>query len=540
MIATSNLGMRFSGKKLFEDANLKFTPGNCYGIIGANGAGKSTFVKILSGELDPSEGEVIFDKNKRMSVLAQNHFAYENEEVLNVVLMGHTKLWKIITEKNAIYSKEEFSDEDGVKVAELEGEFAELNGWEAETEAETLLMGLGIGADLYHKYMREITEPQKVKILLAQALFGHPDILLLDEPTNGLDIKAISWLENFLMDLDNTTVLVVSHDRHFLNKVCTHITDIDYGKIKMFVGNYDFWYESSKLLISLLTNKNKKLEQKRQELQEFIARFSANASKSRQATSRKKQLEKLQLEDMQISNRKYPFIEFRPEREAGNNMLKVENISKTMDGIKLLDNVSFTINTGDKVVFLAKNDLVKTTLISILAGEIDPDSGSYTWGITTSQAYMPKDNSKFFMDKNLNLIDWLRQFSSDDHEVFIRGFLGKMLFSGEEALKNCAVLSGGEKVRCMLSRMMLSNANVLLFDNPNDHLDLESITALNNAITNFKGTVLFAAHDHQFIQTVANRIIEITPNGVLDRLMTYDEYLEDERVQNLLDEMYRE
>jgi ATPase subunit of ABC transporter with duplicated ATPase domains len=540
MIATSNLGMRFSGKKLFEDANLKFTPGNCYGIIGANGAGKSTFVKILSGELDPSEGDVIFDKNKRMSVLAQNHFAYENEEVLNVVLMGHAKLWQIITEKNAIYSKDVFSDEDGIKVGELEGEFAELNGWEAETEAETLLMGLGIGADLFHKYMREISEPQKVKILLAQALFGHPDILLLDEPTNGLDIKAIAWLENFLMDLDNTTVLVVSHDRHFLNKVCTHITDIDYGKIKMFVGNYDFWYESSKLMLSLLTNKNKKLEQKRQELQEFIARFSANASKSRQATSRKKQLEKLQLEDMQISNRKYPFIEFRPEREAGNNMLKVENISKTLDGIKLLDNVSFTINTGDKVVLLAKNDLVKTTLISILAGEIEPDSGSYTWGVTTSQAYMPKDNSRFFMDKNLNLIEWLRQFSSDDHEIFIRGFLGKMLFSGEEALKNCAVLSGGEKVRCMLSRMMLSNANVLLFDNPNDHLDLESITALNNAIINFKGTVLFAAHDHQFIQTVANRIIEITPNGVLDRSMNYDEYLEDERVQNLLEEMYRE
>ena len=538
MIATSNLGMRFSGRKLFEDVNVKFTPGNCYGLIGANGAGKSTFVKILSGVLEPTEGEVIFDKNKRMAVLNQNHFAHENDKVIDVVLMGHKKLWDIIVEKNAIYAKEDFTDEDGIRAGELEGEFAELNGWEAETEAETLLMGLGIGADLHHKYMKDLGEPEKVKVLLAQALFGHPDVLLLDEPTNGLDIKAISWLENFLMDLENTTVIVVSHDRHFLNKVCTHIADLDYGKIKMYVGNYDFWYESNQLMVKLISAKNKKLEQKRQELQEFIARFSANASKSKQATSRKKLLEKLQLEDMQVSNRKYPFIEFKQEREAGNNLLKVENLTKTIDGVKVLDNLSFTIYTGDKVVFLAKNDLVKTTLLNILSGEMEPDSGSYTWGVTTSQAYMPKDNSRFFENKDLNLIDWLRPYSPDQHEAFVRGFLGRMLFTGEESLKSCTVLSGGEKVRCMIAKMMLTNANVLMFDNPNDHLDLESITSLNKALINFKGTILFGAHDHEFIQTVANRIIEITPNGILDKMMTYDEYLEDERVQAQLEELY--
>ena len=538
MIATSNLGMRFSGRKLFEDVNVKFTPGNCYGLIGANGAGKSTFVKILSGVLEPTEGEVIFDKNKRMAVLNQNHFAYENDKVLDVVLMGHKKLWDIIVEKNAIYAKADFTDEDGIRAGELEGEFAELNGWEAETEAETLLMGLGIGADLHHKYMKDLGEPEKVKVLLAQALFGHPDVLLLDEPTNGLDIKAISWLENFLMDLEDTTVIVVSHDRHFLNKVCTHIADLDYGKIKMYVGNYDFWYESNQLMVKLISAKNKKLEQKRQELQEFIARFSANASKSKQATSRKKLLDKLQLEDMQVSNRKYPFIEFKQEREAGNNLLKVENLTKTIDGVKVLDNLSFTIYTGDKVVFLAKNDLVKTTLLNILSGEMEPDSGSYTWGVTTSQAYMPKDNSKYFENKDLNLIDWLRPYSPDQHEAFVRGFLGRMLFTGEETLKSSTVLSGGEKVRCMIAKMMLTNANVLMFDNPNDHLDLESITSLNKALINFKGTILFGAHDHEFIQTVANRIIEITPNGILDKVMTYDEYLEDERVQAQLDELY--
>jgi len=386
--------------------------------------------------------------------------------------------------------------------------------------------------------MKELTEPEKVKVLLAQALFGEPDVLLLDEPTNGLDVKAISWLENFIMGLENSTVIVVSHDRHFLNKVCTHITDIDYGKIKMYVGNYDFWYESNELMKTLINNKNKKLEQKRQELQEFIARFSANASKSKQATSRKKQLEKLQLEDMQMSNRKYPFVEFKPEREAGNNLLKVENLSKTIEGVKVLDNVSFTIETGDKVVFLAKNDLVKTTLLSILAGEIEPDSGTYTWGVTTSQAYMPRDNSKYFNNSDLNLIDWLRPYSPDEHEAFIRGFLGRMLFSGDETLKKVSVLSGGEKVRCMLSKLMLSGANVLLFDNPSDHLDLESITSLNKALIKFKGTILFGAHDHEFIQTVANRIIEITPKGLVDKVTTYDEYLEDETIQARLDEMY--
>ena len=454
--------------------------------------------------------------------------------------MGNKILWDIMVEKNAIYAKEEFTDEDGLRAAELEGEFAELNGWEAETEAETLLMGLGIGADFHHALMKELTEAQKVKVLLAQALFGEPDALLLDEPTNGLDIKAISWLENFIMNLEHTTVLVVSHDRHFLNKVCTHITDIDYGKIKMYVGNYDFWYESNQLMIQLISNKNKKLEQKRQELQEFIARFSANASKSKQATSRKKQLEKLQLEDMQISNRKYPFIEFKPDRDAGNNMLKVENLSKTIDGIKVLDNVSFTINTGDKVVFLAKNDIVKTTLLNILAGEMEADSGTYTWGVTTSQAYMPRDNSAFFNNPDLNLIEWLRPYSPDEHEAFVRGFLGRMLFSGEETLKKCTVLSGGEKVRCMLSRMMLSGANVLLFDNPSDHLDLESITSLNKALIKFKGTILFGAHDHEFIQTVANRIIEITPSGLVDKWMSYDEYLEDEELQTKIEAMYAE
>ncbi|MEG0300643.1 ABC-F family ATP-binding cassette domain-containing protein [Cetobacterium sp.] len=538
MIATSNLGMRFSGRKLFEDVNVKFTPGNCYGLIGANGAGKSTFVKILSGDLDPTEGEVIFDKKKRMAVLQQDHFSHEDDSVINVVLMGHTKLWKIIEERNEIYSKSEFSDEDGMRAAELEGEFAELNGWEAETEAEMLLTGLGIMADSHYKLMRELSEPEKVKVLLAQALFGNPDVLLLDEPTNGLDIQAISWLENFLMGLEDTTVIVISHDRHFLNKVCTHIADIDYGKVKMYVGNYDFWYESNQLMQTLINNKNKKLDQKRQELQEFIARFSANASKSKQATSRKKQLEKLQLEDMQISNRKYPFIEFKPEREAGNNLLRVENLTKIVDGVKILDNLSFTINTNDKVVFISQNDIVKTTLFSILAGEMEADSGEFTWGVTTTQAYMPKDNTAFFENCDLDLIDWLRQYSPDQHDAFVRGFLGRMLFSGEEATKKAKVLSGGEKVRCMLSRMMLTNANVLLFDNPTDHLDLESITSLNKALTSFKGTILFGAHDHEFIQTVANRIIEITPTGIIDKLMEYDDYIADEELQEKIKEMY--
>lgn len=538
MISTSNLSVQFGGRKLFDEVDIKFTPGNCYGIIGPNGAGKSTFLKILTGEAESTSGEVIIDKNKRLSFLKQDHFAYEDEEVLNVVMMGHTKLYDIMMKKNELYSKTEFTEEDGELAAELEGEFAELDGWEAETNAEKFLIGLGIGAELHHKLMKELTEPEKVKVLLAQAIFGNPDILLLDEPTNGLDLKAVRWLEEFLMNLENTTVLVVSHDRHFLNKVCTHIADIDYGKIKMFVGNYDFWYESNQLMQDLIRNQNKKLEQKRKELQDFIARFSANASKSKQATSRKKQLEKLQFEDMQVSNRKYPYIEFKPEREAGNNMLKVENLSKTIDGEKVLNNISFTINTGDKVVILSNNDIVKTTLFQILAGEMEPDSGSYEWGMTTSQSYFPKDNSEYFENVDLSLIDWMRQFSTDQHEEYVRGFLGRMLFSGEEARKMAKVLSGGEKVRCMLSKMMLSGANVLLLDNPTDHLDLESITSLNKSLIRFPGTVLFTTHDHEFIQTVANKIIEITPNGILEKEMEYDDYINDENVQQRLSELY--
>ena len=538
MISTSNLSVQFGGRKLFDEVDIKFTQGNCYGIIGPNGAGKSTFLKILTGEAESTSGEVIIDKNKRLSFLKQDHFAYEDEEVLNVVMMGHAKLYDIMLQKNALYAKTEFTEEDGELAAELEGEFAELDGWEAETNAEKFLIGLGIGAELHHKLMKELTEPEKVKVLLAQAIFGNPDILLLDEPTNGLDLKAVRWLEEFLMNLENTTVLVVSHDRHFLNKVCTHIADIDYGKIKMFVGNYDFWYESNQLMQDLIRNQNKKLEQKRKELQDFIARFSANASKSKQATSRKKQLEKLQFEDMQVSNRKYPYIEFKPEREAGNNMLKVENLSKTIDGEKILDNISFTVNTGDKVVILSNNDIAKTTLFQILAGEMEPDSGSYEWGMTTSQSYFPKDNSEYFENVDLSLIDWMRQFSTDQHEEYVRGFLGRMLFSGEEARKMAKVLSGGEKVRCMLSKMMLSGANVLLLDNPTDHLDLESITSLNKSLIRFPGTVLFTTHDHEFIQTVANKIIEITPNGILEKEMEYDDYINDENVQQRLSELY--
>ena len=538
MISTSNLSVQFGGRKLFDEVNIKFTEGNCYGIIGPNGAGKSTFLKVLTGELDSTSGEVIVEKNKRLSFLKQDHFAYEDEEVLNVVMMGHAKLYNIMLQKNALYAKTEFTEEDGNLAAELEGEFAELDGWEAETNAEKFLIGLGIPAELHHKLMKELTEPEKVKVLLAQAIFGNPDILLLDEPTNGLDLHAVKWLEDFLMDLENTTVLVVSHDRHFLNKVCTHIADIDYGKIKMFVGNYDFWYESNQLMQELIRNQNKKMEQKKKELQDFIARFSANASKSKQATSRKKQLEKLQFEDMQISNRKYPYIEFKPEREAGNNMLKVENLTKTVDGEKVLNNISFTINTGDKVVILSKNDIAKTTLFQILAGELEPDSGTVEWGVTTSQSYFPKDNSKFFEGVDLSLIDWLRQFSPDQHEEYVRGFLGRMLFSGEEAKKKAKVLSGGEKVRCMLSKMMLSNANVLLLDNPTDHLDLESITSLNKSLERFNGTILFTTHDHEFIQTIANKIIEITPKGILEKEMEYDDYLNDETVEARLNEMY--
>ena len=538
MISTSNLSVQFGGRKLFDEVDIKFTEGNCYGIIGPNGAGKSTFLKVLTGEMESTSGQVIIDKGKRLSFLKQDHFAYEEDEVLNVVMMGHTRLYEIMKEKEALYSKEEFTEEDGHLAAELEGEFAELDGWEAETNAEKFLIGLGIGAELHHKFMKELTEPEKVKVLLAQAIFGNPDILLLDEPTNGLDLKAVKWLEDFLMDLENTTVLVVSHDRHFLNKVCTHIADIDYGKIKMFVGNYDFWYESNQLMQELIRNQNKKLEQKKKELQDFIARVSANASKSKQATSRKKQLDKLQFEDMQVSNRKYPYIEFKPDRDAGNNLLRVEGLTKTVDGEKVLDNVSFTVHTGDKVVILSNNDIAKTTLFQILAGEIEPDSGTYEWGVTTSQSYFPKDNSEYFENVDLSLIDWLRQFSKDQDEQYVRGFLGRMLFSGEEAKKMAKVLSGGEKVRCMLSKMMLSGANVLLLDNPTDHLDLESITSLNKSLERFNGTVLFTTHDHEFIQTIATKIIEITPKGIVEKEMEYDDYLNDETVQARLTEMY--
>ena len=525
MIQTSNLSVQYGSRKLFDEVNVKFNQGNCYGIIGANGAGKSTFLKILSGEIESTTGEVIIDKNKRMSFLKQDHFAYENEIILDVVIKGHTKLYEIMQKRNELYSKEEFSEEDGILAAELEGEFAELDGWDAETNAEKILVGLGISHDMHQKLMSELIEADKVKVLLAQALFGNPDILLLDEPTNGLDIKASSWLEKFLIDLENATVLVVSHDRHFLNKVCTHIADIDYGKIKIFVGNYNFWYESSQLMQELLRNQNKKIEQKRKELQDFIARFSANASKSKQATSRKKQLEKLQLEDMQISNRKYPWIDFRQEREAGNNMLKVENITKTINGETILNNVSFNINTGEKTVFISENDLAITTLFKILIGEEKADSGTFEWGITTSRAYFPKDNTKYFENVNLTLIDWLRQYSKDEHEEYIRGYLGRMLFSGEDAKKEAKVLSGGEKVRCMLAKMMLTEANVLILDNPTDHLDLESITSLNKALIRFNGTLLFTTKDHEFNQTIAGKVIDIRNDKAIEKLTTYDEYI---------------
>ncbi|MEI4828439.1 ATP-binding cassette domain-containing protein [Bacillus sp. FJAT-53711] len=540
MITVSNVSLRFADRKLFEDVNIKFTPGNCYGLIGANGAGKSTFLKILSGEIDPSTGDVHITPGERLAVLKQNHFEYEEFPVLETVIMGHTRLYEVMQEKNAIYMKEDFSDEDGMRAAELEGEFAELNGWEAESEAAILLKGLGIGEDLHAKKMSELTGAEKVKVLLAQALFGQPDILLLDEPTNHLDLKAIQWLENFLMNFENT-VIVVSHDRHFLNKVCTHMADLDFGKIQLYVGNYDFWYESSQLALKLTQDANKKKEEKVKELQNFIARFSSNASKAKQATSRKKLLEKITLDDIKPSSRRYPFVGFTPEREVGNDLLTVEGISKTIDGEKVLDNVYFTLNKGDKVAFIGRNDIAMTTLFKILMGEMEPDSGSFKWGVTTSQAYFPRDNSEFFKNSEYNLVEWLRQFSpQDESESFLRGFLGRMLFSGEEVKKNVSVLSGGEKVRCMLSKMMLSGANVLTFDDPTNHLDLESITALNNGLMAFKGTILFTSHDHQFVETIANRIIEVTPSGVVDKQSTYDEYLENEELQKQVAAMYKE
>ncbi len=540
MITVSNVGLRYGDRKLFEDVNIKFTPGNCYGLIGANGAGKSTFLKILSGDLEPQSGSVQLGPGERLAVLKQNHFEYEDEEVLKVVIMGHTRLFEVMQEKDAIYMKADFTDEDGMKAAELEGEFAELNGWEAESEAAILLKGLGIDESLHSKKMADLTGGEKVKVLLAQALFGKPDVLLLDEPTNHLDIKAIQWLEEFLINFENT-VIVVSHDRHFLNKVCTHIADLDFGKIQIYVGNYDFWYESSQLATRMAQDTNKKKEEKIKELQAFIARFSANASKSKQATSRKKLLDKISLDDIRPSSRRYPYVGFTPDREIGNDLLRVEGVSKTIDDVKILDNISFIMNKDDKIALVGTNETAKTTLFKILMGEMEADSGSFKWGITTSQAYFPKDNSEYFENSDISLVDWLRQFSpQDESESFLRGFLGRMLFSGEEVLKKASVLSGGEKVRCMLSKMMLSGANVLLLDEPTNHLDLESITALNNGLTSYKGSLIFSSHDHQFIQTIANRIIELTPNGVIDKQMTYDEYLGDSELQKQVAQMYQE
>ncbi|MGD6793497.1 ABC-F family ATP-binding cassette domain-containing protein [Metabacillus indicus] len=538
MITVSNVGLRYGDRKLFEDVNIKFTPGNCYGLIGANGAGKSTFIKILSGEIEAQSGNVSMGPGERLAVLKQNHFEYEEIEVMQVVIMGHARLYEVMQEKDAIYMKADFSDEDGMRAAELEGEFAELNGWEAESEAAILLKGLGITEDLHTKKMADLAGGDKVKVLLAQALFGKPDVLLLDEPTNHLDIKAIQWLEEFLINFENT-VIVVSHDRHFLNKVCTHIADLDYGKIQLYVGNYDFWYESSQLASRMASDANKKKEEKIKELQAFIARFSANASKSKQATSRKKLLDKISLDDIRPSSRRYPYVGFSPEREIGNDVLRVDGISKTIDGVKVLDNVSFIMNKEDKIALVGRDEIAITTLFKILMGEMEPDSGTFKWGITTSQAYFPKDNSEFFEGVDMNLVDWLRQYSPNDQsESFLRGFLGRMLFSGEEVLKKASVLSGGEKVRCMLSKMMLSSSNILLLDEPTNHLDLESITALNNGLIAFKGAMIFTSHDHQFVQTIANRIIEVTPNGVVDKQMTYDEYLENEDVQKQVQGLY--
>lgn len=515
MITVSNVSLRFADRKLFEDVNIKFTPGNCYGLIGANGAGKSTFLKILSGEIEPSTGDIHITPGERLAVLKQNHFEYEEFPVLETVIMGHTQLYKVMQEKNAIYMKEDFSDEDGMRAAELEGEFAELNGWEAESEAAILLKGLGIGEDLHDKKLSELTGAEKVKVLLAQALFGQPDILLLDEPTNHLDLKAIQWLENFLMNFENT-VIVVSHDRHFLNKVCTHMADLDFGKIQLYVGNYDFWYESSQLALKLTQDANKKKEEKVKELQNFIARFSSNASKAKQATSRKKLLDKITLDDIRPSSRRYPFVGFTPEREVGNDLLTVEGLSKTIDGEKVLDNVYFTLNKGDKVAFIGRNDIAMTTLFKILMGEMEPDSGSFKWGVTTSQSYFPRDNSKYFENSDYNLVEWLRQFSpQDESESFLRGFLGRMLFSGEEVKKNVSVLSGGEKVRCMLSKMMLSGANVITLDDPTNHLDLESITALNNGLIAFKGTL------RVIVPPLTSQYLNLTKNSSLALAIGY-------------------
>ena len=537
MLSTSNISLRYGKRTLFEDVTIKFAPGNCYGLIGANGAGKSTFLKILSGEIDPTSGRVEITPGERLTFLKQNHFEFDEYPVLETVIMGHKKLYDIMKEKDAIYAKADFSDADGERASELEAQFADLNGWNAEAEAAELLSGLGVKEDLHFMLMKDIEAKDKVRVLLANALFGNPDILLLDEPTNHLDVESILWLENFLADFKNT-VIVVSHDRHFLDQVCTHVADIDFGKIQLFSGNYSFWYQSSQLALKQKTDQNKKVDDKRKELQEFIARFSANASKSRQATSRAKLLEKLTLEDIKPSSRKYPAIIFKPEREAGDQLLAVEHLSKSAEGVTLFKDATFTIKKNDKVAFIGKDTNAISMLFDVLMGEQKADGGSFKWGVTTTQAYFPKDNTKFFADTDLNLVDWLRQYSTEKDESYIRGFLGRMLFSGEESLKKSTVLSGGEKVRCMLSRMMMMNANVLVLDEPTNHLDLESITALNNGLNDFKGTILFTSHDFQFVQTIANRIIEITPNGVIDKNMTYEEYLANEKVKAQREEMY--
>ena len=524
MISANNITLRVGKKALFEDVNIKFTEGNCYGLIGANGAGKSTFLKILSGQLEPTNGDVVITPGQRLSFLQQDHFKYDAYTVLDTVIMGNQRLYEIMKEKDAIYAKEDFTDEDGIRASELEGEFAEMNGWEAESDAATLLNGLGIETEFHYSQMADLTGSQKVKVLLAQALFGNPDILLLDEPTNHLDLPAIEWLEEFLINFDNT-VIVVSHDRYFLNKVCTHTADIDYGKIQLYAGNYDFWFESSQLLVKQMKEANKKKEEKIKELQEFISRFSANASKSKQATSRKRALEKIQLDDMRPSSRKYPYIDFRPNREIGNEVLMVEGLSKTIDGVKVLDNISFTLGREDKVAFVGANEQAITTFFKIITGEMEPDEGNYKWGVTTTQAYFPKDNTAEF-DNDLTITDWLTQYSEIKDATYVRGFLGRMLFPGEDGVKRVRVLSGGEKVRCLLSKMMISGANILILDEPTNHLDMESITALNNGLIKFPGVILFTSHDHQFVQTTANRIMEILPNGtMIDKITTYDEYL---------------
>ena len=525
MIQASNITLRLGKKALFEDVNIKFTEGNCYGLIGANGAGKSTFLKIMSGQLEPTNGEIIITPGQRLSFLQQDHFKYDEFPVLDTVIMGNKRLYDIMKEKDAIYMKEDFTDEDGIRASELEGEFAEMDGWNAESDAATLLNGLGIDTEFHYTLMADMPGALKVKVLLAQALFGNPDILLLDEPTNHLDLDAIAWLEEFLINFENT-VVVVSHDRYFLNKVCTHIADMDYGKIQLYAGNYDFWYESSQLLVRQMKEANKKKEEKIKELQEFISRFSANASKSKQATSRKRALEKIQLDEIKPSSRKYPYIDFRPQREIGNEVLTVEGISKTIDGVKVLDNVSFVVGREDKIAFVGGNELAKTTFFKILAGEMDPDEGSFKWGVTTSQAYFPKDNTEIF-DTDELIVDWLTGYSEIKDATYVRGFLGRMLFAGEDGVKKMRVLSGGEKVRVLLSRMMIQAANVLMFDEPTDHLDMESITALNNGMTKFSGVILFSCRDHQVVQTTANRIIEFLPDGsYIDKMTTYDEYLE--------------